>query len=185
MRLNPRNLIVVAAGLAILSILVSGCASGSEEPTAQEVVSSEAEGEEEEEDLMDGDEHMEEEGEHMDEHAPEEHMEGGHEVPDEAAAVPNPIADDADSISSGAALYATNCAICHGEIGEGDGPAASGLVMAPSDLHEGHVQGLSDGALFYIISHGKPETPMPAWENILEENDRWHVVNFLRTFQED
>ena len=168
MRPNPRNLIVIVAGLATLSILVSACASGSEEPTAQVVEPSEGE--------------HEEEGE---EHEPEEHMEGEHEVPDEAAAVPNPLADDVGSLASGAVLYAANCAVCHGETGEGDGPAASGLVMAPSDLHEGHVQGLSDGALFYIISHGKPETPMPAWENILEENDRWQVVNFLRTFQED
>ncbi len=53
--------------------------------------------------------------------------------------------------------------------------------VAPSDLHEGHVQGLSDGALFYIISHGKPDTPMPAWEDVLEEEDRWNVVNFMRT----
>jgi len=165
-RPNSRNLIVIVAGLAILSILVSACVTGSEEPTAQVAEPSEGE-------------HEEEEGEH----APEEHMEGEHEVPDGAAAVPNPFADDTGSPASGAMLYAANCAVCHGETGEGDGPAAAGLVMAPSDLHEGHVQGLSDGALFYIISHGKAETPMPAWENILEENDRWHVVNFLRTFQ--
>ena len=182
MRPNPRNILVAVAGLAILSLLVSACATNSVEPTAQSVESSEAEDEHEEEEHMEGDELMEEEGEHMDEHSPDEHMEGTHEVPDEAAAVPNPIADD-QSIATGAELYALNCAVCHGESGGGDGPAAAGLAMAPSDLHEGHVQGLSDGALFYIISHGKPETPMPAWENILEENDRWQVVNFLRTFQ--
>lgn len=110
-------------------------------------------------------------------------MEGAHDVPDEAAAVLNPFADDEESLAAGAALYATNCAICHGETGEGDGPAAAGLEMAPSDLHEGHVQENTDGALYYIISHGKPETPMPAWEDVLDEDQRWHVVNFLRTFQ--
>ncbi len=110
-------------------------------------------------------------------------MEGEHDVPDDAAAVPNPFVDDGESLAAGAVLYASNCAICHGETGEGDGPAAPGLEVAPSDLHEGHVQGLSDGALFYIISHGKPETPMPAWEDILDKDERWHVVNFLRTFQ--
>ena len=170
MRPNSRMILIAVAGLAIFTLLVSACATNSVEPTAQLVESSEAE-----------DEH--EEDEHMDEHAPEVHMEGGHEVPDEAAAIPNPFSDDTESPASGAVLYAANCAICHGETGEGDGPAASGLVMAPSDLHEGHVQGLSDGALFYIISHGKPETPMPAWEDVLDEVERWHVVNFLRTFQ--
>ena len=185
MRPNPRNILVAVAGLAILSLFVSACATNSVEPTAQSVESSEAEDEHEEEEHMEGDELMEEEGEHMDEHAPEEHMEGAHDVPDEAAAVPNPFADDEESLAAGTVLYASNCALCHGETGEGDGPAASGLVMAPSDLHEGHVQGLTDGALFYIISHGKPETPMPAWEDVLDEDERWQVVNFLRTFQED
>jgi mono/diheme cytochrome c family protein len=159
-------MLAVVAGLAILSILVSACASGSEEPTAQVVEPSEGE--------------HEEEGE---EHEPEEHMEGEHDVPDEAAEVPNPFAGDEESLAAGALLYASNCAICHGETGEGDGPAAAGLELAPSDLHEGHVQENTDGALFFIISHGKPDTPMPAWDNVLDEDERWHVVNFLRTFQ--
>ncbi len=173
MRLNSRNILVAVAGLVILTILVSACASGSEGATAQVAEPTEGEHEEEE-----GEEHEDE-----DEHAPEEHMEGEHDVPDDAAAVPNPFVDHEESLAAGAVFYASNCAICHGETGEGDGPAASGLEVAPSDLHEGHVQDLSDGALFYIISHGKPETPMPAWEDVLEADERWHVVNFLRTFQ--
>ena len=55
--------------------------------------------------------------------------------------------------------------------------------MPPADLHEGHVQGNSDGALFHIITHGRPDTPMPPWKDVLPEEQRWHVVNFLRTFQ--
>ncbi len=128
------------------------------------------------------DEHVDE---HMDDHGhePDDHMAGAHDVPEEAAAVPNPFAGDDDSTAAGADLYAGNCAVCHGETGAGDGPGAAGLDPPPSDLSEGHVQGLSDGALFYIISHGRPDTPMPAWENVLDEDQRWHVVNFLRTFQ--
>ncbi len=106
------------------------------------------------------------EAEHEDEdaHGPEEHMAGtGHDVPEEAAPVPS-------------------CAVCHGETGEGDGPAAGGLESEPSDLHADHVQENSDGALFYIITHGRPDTPMPAWEDVLSEEERWHLVNFLRTF---
>ena len=129
MRLNSRSMLATVAGLAILSILVSACASGSEQPTAQ-VVETEEE------------EHEEEEGE---EHEPEEHMEGQHDVPEEAAAVINPFAGDAESTATGAELYATNCAICHGENGEGDGPAAAGLTMPPSDLHAEHVQENTDG----------------------------------------
>lgn len=115
---------------------------------------------------------------------PEDHMAGTHGVPDEAAHVLNPLSGEQASVSAGAELYATHCAVCHGETGEGDGPAAAGLATLPANLHEDHVQALSDGALFYIISHGKPDTLMPAWENVLTEEQRWHVVNFMRAFGE-
>jgi mono/diheme cytochrome c family protein len=108
----------------------------------------------------------------------------GHDVPEEAAAVHNPIEIDDESLEAGASLYAANCAVCHGETGEGDGPGAEGLERKPSDLHAAHVQENSDGALFYIVSHGRPDTPMPAWDNVLSEDERWHLVNFLRTFGE-
>lgn len=129
---------------------------------------------------MDEDEHLDED-EHMDDDMDMEEVDHG--VPEEAAAVPNPIAVDDDSVALGAEIYATNCATCHGESGEGDGPASLGLAMPPADLHEAHVQGNSDGSLFYIITHGRPDTPMPPWETVLTEEQRWHVVNFLRTFQ--
>ncbi|MFQ5932392.1 MAG: c-type cytochrome [Nitrospiraceae bacterium] len=177
-----RNLLIVVAGLAVLSIMVSACDSGTEAtepPSVQEVEHTEDEAQQEEH--TEEEEH-ENEGEEHAEHSPEDHMEGSHDVPEDAASVPNPFADDEESPAAGAELYAAHCALCHGETGEGDGPGASGLQKPPADLHEGHVQGLTDGALFYIISHGKPDTPMPAWENLLDEDQRWHVVNFLRTF---
>lgn len=35
---------------------------------------------------------------------------------------------------SGRALYAENCAVCHGDGGRGDGPAAAGMTPPPVDL---------------------------------------------------
>lgn len=182
----PRRFWLALASLGLVASLVLGaCAPAASVPaTAQPTQVAEGEDDHEEGDEHMGDEHEEEMDEHMDEHAPEEHMEGAHDVPDEAAAVQNPIEADEASISLGADLYASNCAVCHGETGEGDGPAAAALDPAPADMHEDHVQGLSDGGLFYIITHGRPETAMPAWEDVLDEEERWHVVNFLRTFAE-
>ena len=135
-----------------------------------------------------GVEHADDDG-HVDEdeasHSPDEHMAGAHNVPEEAAAVPNPVSATDGSLAAGATVFATNCVACHGEEGRGDGPAAEALETKPADLNAGHVQGLSDGALFYIVTHGKPDTPMPAWEEILEEGERWDVVNFMRTLGDD
>jgi mono/diheme cytochrome c family protein len=118
-------------------------------------------------------------------HNPDDHMAGAHNVPEEAATVPNPISATDESVATGGTLFATNCAVCHGVKGRGDGPAAEAMEPKPADLMEGHVQGLSDGALFYIITHGKPDTPMPAWEDVLEKDDRWNVVNFMRALADE
>ena len=136
-------------------------------------------------------EHPEEEGQMEDseamdhEHMSEEDMAAAHGVPAEAAAVPNPYAADDASLALGTELYFANCASCHGDNGEGDGPASEGLEKPPADLHEAHVQGMSDGAMYYVITHGMADTQMPPWEDELTDEQRWHLVNFLRTFQEE
>ncbi|MBP7962878.1 MAG: cytochrome c [Caldilineaceae bacterium] len=107
-----------------------------------------------------------------------------HGVPEEAEAVANPIPATEASIAAGAALFQTNCAACHGESGAGDGPAAAALDPKPANLGADHVQANSDGALFYIITHGRTGTAMPPWESVLTEDQRWEVVNFVRTVKE-
>ena len=114
-----------------------------------------------------------------------EPMTGDHGVPAEAAAVKNPTAADDESISRGAAIFSQSCAVCHGDIGKGDGPGAAALSPKPADLHADHVQGNSDGTIFWIVSHGREGTVMPAWNTLLSEEQRWDVVNFLRTFREE
>jgi mono/diheme cytochrome c family protein len=180
----------------LLLAACGGAPSAAPPPAVVEQEDSHAEEEEHVEETEHEDEakHMEDaegEDEHVDEaahededtHGPEEHMAGtGHDVPEEAAALPNPVDADEKSLQEGASIYATSCATCHGEAGEGDGPAAAGLEQKPADLHADHVQENTDGALFYIVSHGRPGTAMPAWEDQLSEEERWHVVNFLRTF---
>jgi len=156
--------------LAVIgTLLVAACAPSPPEAPAAQAEQAEAE----EHDADDG---------HT--HSPGQHMAGMHNVPEEAAAVPNPIAATDESIEAGEQIFATNCAVCHGESGQGDGPGAAGLEKPPANLTEAHVQELSDGALFYIVSHGRPDTPMPAWDNVLNEEQRWQVVNYLRTFKE-
>lgn len=184
---NNKQLVWIVGLLVIGALVVAACGSTAQVgPSAADAADVEQADEDHD---AEGDHHEEEADvdhheEMMDTHSPDDHMAGAHNVPDDAAAVPNPIEADEASIAAGGTLFATNCAVCHGESGEGDGPAAAGLEKQPADLHAGHVQELSDGALFYIVSHGKPDTPMPAWENVLGEEERWQVVNFLRTFKE-
>ena len=47
-----------------------------------------------------------------------------------AAAAPSPVV----SVESGAALFRSYCASCHGTDAKGDGPLAANLRIAPADL---------------------------------------------------
>ena len=108
-------------------------------------------------------------------------MAEAHGIPPEAAAIENPVVSDEASLARGSELFQVNCTVCHGPTGAGDGPAAVGLEPKPANFSDGHVQGNTDGSLFYVISEGSAGTAMPPWNTIISEEDRWHLVNFLRT----
>jgi mono/diheme cytochrome c family protein len=100
-------------------------------------------------------------------------------VPQAAASIKNPLANDAESIKTGRTLYKTQCSPCHGDMGKGDGPAAAALTPKPADHTSKIFQAESDGSLFYKISEGRK--PMPAFKNSLNENQRWALINYIRT----
>jgi putative copper resistance protein D/copper transport protein len=93
----------------------------------------------------------------------------------------NPIPFSAQSVARGRTVYQEECQACHGITGGGDGPAASGLNPRPADLRIHMAAGHTDGQLFNWISEGFTGTAMPAFKTKLSEDDRWHVINFLRT----
>ncbi len=93
---------------------------------------------------------------------------------------PNPIAPTQASLARGEGIYRVECQACHGVSGAGDGPAAANLDPRPADLRV-HVSAHTEGELFYWISEGFAGTAMPAFKDRLSEEDRWNVLNFLRT----
>jgi mono/diheme cytochrome c family protein len=95
------------------------------------------------------------------------------------AVTSNPIAPTQDSIARGQELYTTNCQVCHGASGRGDGPAAATLNPPPLDLNV-HAPLHSDPDIFALITNGIPGTAMPAHEKILPPDDRWHIINYVR-----
>jgi copper transport protein len=102
----------------------------------------------------------------------------------EEASRENPIPASAESIARGQMLFNQNCTICHGETGRGDGPAAASLPLQPANLYD-HVPYHPDTFFFGAISKGVGGV-MPAFENILSEEDRWNILNYLRaTFTEE
>jgi len=85
------------------------------------------------------------------------------------------------SVAAGAELFAAHCTSCHGASGHGDGPLAKALPLPPADLTAPHTALHTAGDLFWWLTHGKPPGVMPGFADRLAEEDRWDLINFLRT----
>ncbi|WP_313458170.1 FTR1 family protein [Pseudomonas sp.] len=83
----------------------------------------------------------------------------------------------------GAALYAQNCAICHGDTGAGDGPAGVGLEPAPANLRDSaRLDQLSLFDLYNTLALGIDGTEMPSFADQLDERQRWDVAAHIAGF---
>jgi DMSO reductase family type II enzyme heme b subunit len=103
------------------------------------------------------------------------------------AAAPQALAQAADA-SAGKSVYEKKCALCHGENGDGKGPAADLLDPRPRDFTTGIYKirttagkAPTDQDLFTVITRGMPGTFMPAWK-VLAEKDRRSLVAYLKAF---
>jgi mono/diheme cytochrome c family protein len=93
------------------------------------------------------------------------------------------------SVERGAALYRrVNCAQCHGDGGEGDGPSADDLTddwgepIVPYDLTEGHLKcGDSARELYQVFMVGLDGTPMPSFADSISREDAWDLVHFIQS----
>jgi putative copper resistance protein D len=85
------------------------------------------------------------------------------------------------SVASGAALFRTHCVTCHGAGGRGDGPGGAGLPRPPADLTAPHTAQHTAGDMFWWLTHGIPAGGMPPFGAVLAEEERWDLINFIRT----
>ena len=111
------------------------------------------------------------------------------ELPENAAETKNPVAVTPESIAKGKELYMErtkgNCVFCHGETGAGNEANLAKLRRKPADLsNKERMTAMTDGELFWKISKGITGI-MPAGEKRMTEEERWHVVNYIRTLAKD
>lgn len=86
----------------------------------------------------------------------------------------------------GAALYAQNCSICHGDSGLGDGPAGTGLEPPPANLRSvERLDHLSLFDLYNTLGLGIEGTEMPSFADQLDERQRWDVAAYIASFTAD
>ena len=102
-------------------------------------------------------------------------------APESAKARKNPFLPDSSSLFRGKKSYKLDCLQCHGKQGKGDGPNAFKVEQTVADLSADTVQNQSDGELYWKISEGRD--PMPLAKRTLTDDQRWDVINYLRTFK--
>lgn len=80
----------------------------------------------------------------------------------------------------GKAVYEANCQTCHGENGDGKGPAAEGLDKAPADFTDVEfIRREKPDEFFNIVTNGR--APMPAFGS-LSEQERWDAIFYSWSF---
>jgi mono/diheme cytochrome c family protein len=107
------------------------------------------------------------------------------ELPEDADKTKNPTTATPESIAKGKELYLErskgNCVFCHGETGTGNEANMPRLRRKPADLtNKERMTAMTDGEVFWKVSKGI-QGIMPAGEKRMTEEERWHVVNYVRT----
>lgn len=103
----------------------------------------------------------------------------GREIVSQESQLKNPLPPTAASFAEGKALFETNCVICHGQTSLERGPVGKKLVPPPPGLDHDMLNGLTDSTIFKAITFGFGR--MPVFQNKLSPQERWNLVNFLRT----
>ena len=101
---------------------------------------------------------------------------------DSFSTLANPVPADERSLVNGRKYYSINCAVCHGDLGDGNGYLKQLNPMygfAPSLVLDA-TKNRTDGYIWGMVRNGRGLMPSA---NRIEEMDRWDVVNYLRGLQ--
>lgn len=95
--------------------------------------------------------------------------------------VKNPIAYSEAAVKEGAGHFQHHCQICHGLDGQNTGvPFAEKMSPPVADLASKDIQDYTDGQLKWIIDNGIGPSGMPGWKGILEDEEMWNIVHYIR-----
>ncbi len=106
-------------------------------------------------------------------------------APDDYYKRTNPLTAANTNVKTAESLFqgqmgSVNCAICHGEKGDGRGVLASQYDPPPRNFSCAQtINGVPDGQLFWIIRFGSPGTAMPP-HPALKDEQVWQLVLYLR-----
>ena len=95
----------------------------------------------------------------------------------------NPVPLNEDNLKAGIDTYKAMCARCHST--PGGNPSVYGQSFYPPapQLPAG-MYPYTDAQLFWVIKHGIRNTGMPAWGELLSDEEIWQLVSLLKNSQD-
>jgi mono/diheme cytochrome c family protein len=94
----------------------------------------------------------------------------------------NPVKSSPEVLAAAKKIFGYDCAMCHGDNGNGKGELVESMSLKMKDWHDSSVlTGLSDGDIYELIVKGK--------DKMVGEGDRlapakvWGLVHYVRSFQ--
>jgi mono/diheme cytochrome c family protein len=102
-------------------------------------------------------------------------------IPADAVQMTNPAKSTPETMAHAKKIYGYDCAVCHGDSGNGKGELAAQLKLSLKDWNSpAALKNRTDGELFYIIRNGQGQ--MPAEGERAKPEDVWNMVEMVRSF---
>jgi len=81
----------------------------------------------------------------------------------------------------GTTVFTNFCQVCHGPLGQGNGPVTQGGFPPPASLLADRAVQMKDGQMFHVLTYGQGNMPSVAAQ--LSVDDRWSVILHMRMLQ--
>lgn len=102
-------------------------------------------------------------------------------IPQEDIDKKNPVKPSPEGIAAARKIYGYDCAMCHGQKGDGKGDLVESMKLTLHDWRDAaSLEGKTDGELFYVITKGQGK--MIGEGDRVSETVRWNLVNLVRSF---
>jgi mono/diheme cytochrome c family protein len=101
-------------------------------------------------------------------------------IPADAAKQGDPVKPSPESLERAKKWWKLDCAMCHGDNGDGKGSLAADMKLKIADFTDpATLKDHTDGEIFYVIKKGHQDMPPEGDRVKVEEN--WDLVNYVRS----
>ncbi len=107
-------------------------------------------------------------------------------IPEKYRDLKSPFGGSPNAAAAGRGIFNQNCSACHGFEGRADVPLARVFYPKPAaNFHLPRYKDFTDGHWFNKVARGVPGTRMPRWDQTLNDEQVWYVVEYLKSLAAD